>query len=237
MAQGAFSVLQFLPRFRAQPMLKDGVGYWYAIVAATQIGWTFSFAYEVIPLSLAFMLLIWIALIAILYKQYYTESDGSILEFWVLRFPFSVHAGWITAASALNVNVQVVSMNQPPEIQLAVAIVALAVLHAISVWVLFNIPRPNWTIACVLSWAFGWIYNELVNTPENISNTFASDTIAGVKYAAIAVCFIILFQIVIRLLLLVIPSQNPYKRASGEEGTVEGVDSNEDKVSTPVRTM
>lgn len=237
LAQGAFSVLQFLPRFRAQPMLQDGVGYWYAVVAATQIGWTFSFAYEVIPLSLAFMLLIWISLIAILYKQYYTESDGSILEFWVLRFPFSVHAGWITAASALNVNVQVVSMNQPPEIQLAVAIVALAVLHAISVWVLFNIPRPNWTIACVLSWAFGWIYNELVNTPENISNTFASDTIAGVKYAAIAVCFIILFQIVIRLLLLVIPSQNPYKRASGEEGTVEGVDSNEDKVSIPVCTM
>ena len=85
---------------------------WY--VVATQIGWTFAFAYEVIPLSLAFILMIWICLIGLLYMQYHTESDGNLLEFWVLRFPFSVHAGWITAASALNANVQVVSMVPSP---------------------------------------------------------------------------------------------------------------------------
>jgi hypothetical protein len=229
LAQGAFSVLQFLPRLRAHPMVQDGLAYWYSAVTATQIGWTFSFAFEIIPLSLAFMILIWISLIAILYRQYYTNSDGSLLEFWVLRFPFAIHAGWITAASALNVNVQVVSMNQPPEIQLAVAIVALAVLHAVSVWVLFSIRRPQWTIACVLSWAFGWIYNELTNTPEKISNKFALETIAGVRYAAIAVSFIILFQIALRLVLLVRPSQNPYRKVRDQD-TVEDAeeDTNED---------
>lgn len=226
LAQGAFAVLQYLPRFRAHPMVQDGLGYWYSAVTATQIGWTFSFAYESIPLSLAFMLAIWISLISILYRQYYTESDNSVLEFWVLRFPFAIHAGWITAASALNVNVQVVSMGEPAEVQLAVAIVALAVLHAISVWVTFSIRRPNWTISCVLSWAFGWIYNELNNTPDSITERFSQDTIEGVKYAAISVCFIILIQLAFRLALLVMPSQNPYRKVQQEEeDTVEHEDS------------
>lgn len=219
--QGAFSVLQFLPRFRAQAMVQNGLSYWYCVVCAMQIGWTFSFALEVFWLSLAFMLLLWISLIVILYSQYNTKSDGSLLEFWLLRFPFAVHAGWITAALALNVNVQVVSMNQAADIQLAVAIVSLAVLHAISVWVLFYVSRPNWTIACVLSWAFGWIYKELGDPNDLISNTFAVDTINGVGYAAIAVTVIILLQVVIRLVFLAIPSWNPYKKGNNENETAE----------------
>jgi hypothetical protein len=221
LAQGAFAVLQFLPRFRAHPMVQDGLHYLYSAVTAAQIGWTFAFAFEVIPLSLVFMILIWIALMTILYSQYYTESDGTILEFWVLRFPFAVHAGWITAASALNVNVQVVSMNQPADVQLAVAIVSLAVLHAVSVWVLFKITRPNWTIACVLSWAFGWIYQELGNPLDKITNTFVMQTVGGVRYAAIAVCFIIMVQIIVRLCLLARPSLNPYKKAMDEASVDE----------------
>lgn len=214
--QGAFSVIQFMPRFRAQPMLQEGLSYWYSVAVAMQIGWTFAFAFEVIPLSLAFMILIWISLMTILYRQYYTESDGSLLEFWILRFPFAIHAGWITAASALNVNVQVVSMNQPADVQLAVAIVSLAVLHAISVHVIFYIPRPNWTISCVLSWAFGWIYRELSDPLELIKTTFSKDTINGVRYAAIAVSIIIITQMVIRLGLLLIPTWNPYKKVENQ---------------------
>mmetsp|Transcript_10882 Transcript_10882/g.17218 ORF Transcript_10882/g.17218 Transcript_10882/m.17218 type:complete len:315 (-) Transcript_10882:328-1272(-) len=216
LAQAAFAVLQFLPRFRAHAMVQDGLSYWYAVAVAMQIGWTFAFAFEVIPLSLTFMLLIWISLMTILYRQYYTKSDGSFLEFWVLRFPFAIHAGWITAASALNVNVQVVSMDTPADVQLAVAIVSLAVLHAISVWVVFYIPRPNWTIACVLSWAFGWIYNELGEPLELITNSFSADTINGVRYAAISVVCVIGIQMVVRLGLLLVPSWNPYRKVANE---------------------
>jgi len=212
--QGAFAVAQMLPRFRAQAMVVDGSSYWYSLVSAVQICWTLAFAYEVISLSLVFMLLLWCSLVALLYSQYYAKSDGTLWEFWILRFPFSVHAGWITAASALNVNVQVVSMNQPADIQLAVGIVSLAVLHAISVWVIFYLSMPNWTIACVLSWAFWWIYAELGSPNELITGTFVEETINGVRYAAITVAFIILFQVVVRLGFLFKPSCNPYKKVN-----------------------
>ena len=198
--QAIFAIVQFLKRFRAHPMVQDGISYWYCGVCLAQVGWTFSFAYEIIPLSLVFMLLILFSLYGLLYSQCYTESTGKLVEFWLLRFPFFIHAGWITAASALNVSVVAVWKAAPADIQLAIGIVSLAVLHAVSVWVLFNLKKgPNYTIACVLSWANGWIYAELQEPKDLITNTFAPDTINGVAYAAASVAFIILLQVVIRI--------------------------------------
>jgi hypothetical protein len=213
-SQAIFAICQLLPRFRASPMVQEGVWYLYACAAAFQIGWTFTFAYELMTVSLVMILLIWDSLVKILYKQYYAKSDGTLLEFWILRFPFAVHAGWITAASALNVNVLVVSLLQPAYVQLAVAIVSLAVLHAVSLWVVFFLTRPNWTIACVLAWAFGYIYVELNVNSDRVIDTFGADIIIGVKYAAISVVAIIGIQMVVRLALLLHPSYNPYKKGA-----------------------
>ena len=220
MFQLVFTIVQLLPKFRATPMVQEGVSYWYCLVSAMQIGWTFSFAYEIIPLSLAFMLALYASLMTLLYSQYYTKSDNSLWEFWLLRFPFAIHGGWITAASALNVNVQVVASQAPADIQLAVSIVSLAVLHAISVWVLFHVQRPNWTIACVLAWAFGYIYHELASPNTLILETFGQETINGVRYAAFAVGAIIIpLQIIFRLGLLVKPQFNPYRNAAADSNS------------------
>jgi hypothetical protein len=180
-------------------MVQQGVGYWYCLVSLFQVAWTFSFAYEVLWLSLLFMILIWISLCSLLYSQYYTKSDGSLWEFWLLRFPFALHGGWITAASVVNMNVIVVNSNATAAVELAVGIVSLAYLHAVSVWVLFGIKRnPNYTIAGVLAWAIGYIYAELQNPFESIPERFDETTIKGVAYAAIAVSIIITGQIVFR---------------------------------------
>mmetsp|Transcript_104317 Transcript_104317/g.145376 ORF Transcript_104317/g.145376 Transcript_104317/m.145376 type:complete len:250 (+) Transcript_104317:530-1279(+) len=179
-------------------MVQDGIKYYWILACIAQVGWTFAFAYEIIWLSLVFMIGIWVALMTLLYSQYYTRSDSTLYEFWLLRFPFAIHAGWITAASALNVNVVVVWQMASSSIQLGVGIVSLAVLHAISVWVLFAISKPNYTIAAVLCWANGWIYSELQTPKTKITDTFEQTIITGVSYAAIAVSFIILAQVVVR---------------------------------------
>ena len=186
-------------------MVQKGVGYYYVLVCVFQVAWTFSFAYEVIWLSLLFILLIWISLCALVYSQYYTESNHSLMEFWFFRFPFGIHCGWLTAASVVNVNLVVVDSNAPANVQLAVGIVSLAYLHAVSVWVLFGLKRnPNYTIASVLAWANGWIYAELSSPSESIMALFDANTISGVSYAAAAVAYIITGQIVIRSALCVV---------------------------------
>ncbi|KAL3929787.1 MAG: hypothetical protein SGBAC_012057 [Bacillariaceae sp.] len=198
-AQGAFAVAQLFPKFRDDKMVTEGIKYWWILVCIFQSGWTIAFGFEVIWLSLVFMLSIWSSLAALLYSQYYTESNGSFVEFWLLRFPFAVHCGWLTAASALNVNVVVVDIDPPADIQLAVGIISLAVLHAISVWVIFGLQKPNYSIAGVLAWANYFIYVELGEPGDQIIERFSFDARSGVRYAAVAVSCIILLQIVIRL--------------------------------------
>ena len=36
-----------LPAYRSNPLVVDGVGYWYAFVCLAQVFWTFSFSLEV----------------------------------------------------------------------------------------------------------------------------------------------------------------------------------------------
>jgi hypothetical protein len=216
--QAVFCILQLFPRFRAKELVQKGVGYYYIVTCISQVCWTLAFAYEIIWLSLVFMLLIWASLLGLLYSQYYVKSEGTLLEFWLLRFPFAIHCGWLTAASALNVNVLVVKQDASAAIQLAVGIVSLAVLHAISVWVLFGIRRANYTIAGVLSWANGWIYAELQSPKDSIVERFSEDAVSGVSYAAVAVAFIIVAQITIRVVNDLIKSRNT------EERIIDGVD-------------
>jgi len=208
--QGIFSVLQLFKSFRGRKMVQDGVSFWYIAVCVFQICWTFAFAYEVIWLSLVFMILIWLSLMALLISQYYVESDcdkkassscsvQGLVEFWFLRFPFSIHGGWITAASALNVSVVTVKNQSTAATQLAVGIVCLAALHALSVWHLFGYKKPNYTIPIVLIWATGWIYGELQNPKDLVISTFDSSIIDGAAYAAVSVSIIICIQVVLRV--------------------------------------
>lgn len=202
--QAIYCVVQLLPPFRSHPMVQIGVSYFYVATCLSQAGWTFAFAFELIPLSLFLMALIWISLAGILYRQYGLESEGTLREFWLLRFPFAVHFGWITAATLLNVNVVTVKVGPGAGTELAVGIVSLAILHAISVVVLFLPKRPQYTIPCVLAWANGAIYYELANTRDPIKERFSEDAISGVSYAALAVCFIILTQVMIRVVTAIV---------------------------------
>mmetsp|Transcript_53204 Transcript_53204/g.53611 ORF Transcript_53204/g.53611 Transcript_53204/m.53611 type:complete len:202 (-) Transcript_53204:617-1222(-) len=183
-------------------MVQDGVGYWYFFVCLAQVAWTLAFAYEKILFSAFCMFKIWGSLVALLYSQYYAESDQTLFEFWFLRFPFAIHAGWVTAASALNFNVVIVNSGASAGAQLGAGIVCLAVLHAVSVWVLFFVDRPNYTLACVLAWANCFIYVELQNPKDLILSTFSQDSISGVALAARAVAYIISIQIIVRVAIL-----------------------------------
>lgn len=206
--QGLFTVVQMLPSFRGRPLVQDGVSFWYMVTCYAQVGWTFTFAYEVNEAALFFMLIIWMSLMALIISQYYVELDSEtskccsmkgLMEFWLLKFPFSIHGGWITAASALNVSVIAVDNESPAATQLAVGIICLAVLHALSVWHLFGYKRPNYTIPCVLIWANGWIYAELQQPKQLILDTFDQSVIDGVAYAAFSVAMIITIQVVVRV--------------------------------------
>ena len=152
-AQGIFAVGQMLPKYRGGPAVQNGLKYWYFFVCIDQALWTLLFGYEQINLSLVSIASIWIFLVIANISQYNCKLERTQIEFWMLRFPFMIHCGWLAAATALNFNVVVVNSNAVASVQLTSGIISLAVLHAIAMIYLWFIKYPNYVIPCVLIWA------------------------------------------------------------------------------------
>jgi hypothetical protein len=203
--QAIWVIAQMFPRFRGHPLVQNGVSYWYLATCLIQVGWTFAFAFDIIWLSLVFMVGILITLFIIAVLQYYQydnpENPKRIWDFWLFILPFALHFGWIICATAVNTNVVVVAMNQPAAVQLCVGIISLAVLHAVALWALYFPARANYTVPCVISWANGAIAAELTNPKSLITETFSETIIEAIRLSSAAVSIIVLILITSRLVL------------------------------------
>ena len=212
--QAIWCILQLFPSQRNASQILQ-VHYKYLIVSLLQAGWTFSFSYEVIWLSLIFMLsllgaLNWIVLTVL------TETRR---QYFLYLFPFTVHCGWIYAASALNINVVLVRYGASAQAQVVMAGVCLAGLLMVAMLFLFR--RQDFTIPCVLAWALGWVYNELQDPIDMIVETFSQQQIDGIAYASIAGVGIILVALVGKLgLSLVFRAKTETKQEATPEGPI-----------------
>jgi hypothetical protein len=80
----------------------------------------------------------------------------------------------------------VVGLEAAADVQLAIAVVSVAFLYASSIWILFGVARPNYTIAGVLTWSSGWVYSELSNPQVSIVDRLDPDVISGMSYVGLA---------------------------------------------------
>lgn len=200
--EGIFVVAQFLPRYRSDILVQKGVNIWHFLACIFQAGWVVAFSfYANILVSLVLIWLVWFSLLGILVSQYHIKSDNSLVEHVILKLPFNIHFGWLTAASLVNVNLLVVKMDGSIPVQLAVGLVSLAALHGFAVFVLFGLSKPYYALPAVFTWAIAAISSELKNPEFSIVERFDSDTITGIQYTATAVACIILFHTLKRLAL------------------------------------
>lgn len=195
--QGLFTITQMLPKYRMKSVVQS-LGFSWLFVCLVQSLWSLMFAYELIIASLILMVLIFGGLVTVNINQYQSNLERSLSEFWLLRFPFMLHLGWITAATLLNVNVVFVDQNAPSDVQLTVGIISLAILHAVSLMSLVFPKYPAYVIPCVLVWATSWIGAELENPQTSIQEKFGSLVVDGVKNAAYSIAVIISIQVVAR---------------------------------------
>eukprot|EP00418_Pyrodinium_bahamense_P009714 CAMPEP_0179127344 /NCGR_PEP_ID=MMETSP0796-20121207/60323_1 /TAXON_ID=73915 /ORGANISM="Pyrodinium bahamense, Strain pbaha01" /LENGTH=403 /DNA_ID=CAMNT_0020826135 /DNA_START=32 /DNA_END=1245 /DNA_ORIENTATION=- len=184
--EGTFAVAQMLPRFRG--------------VAA--------FAQEVIPLSLVCMLGILVSLLGVA-----GSTDGlkmTWVEYGLLRAPFSLHLGWIIAASAVNANVQADAASASPETLLGVAVTSYAVVCIIATVFAAAMRSPDPIVCLVAAWAFNGIRAELgkpqnLNSPRRFNpHTWDRALLGGLRSAALGVTILALglaiFAVVRRVL-------------------------------------
>ena len=154
-----------------------------------QVAWTLFFAQDVIPGALVCMIGILVSLIGGILSAD-SKQGVPMADYWLLRAPFSLHAGWIIAASALNICVFADYLKATPEVLLALSMICFSgILVAVALFALAA-PKPDVVIPLVACWALVGIFVEL-GQPENLQdptrfNFFAwpQFVISGVRLAA-----------------------------------------------------
>jgi benzodiazapine receptor len=179
-AELVWAIAQLLPAYRSSELVMKGVGYYFVAACLAQCAWTVTFGLEKILLSLIAMVSILIPLVIVLMKTSSLRA-GSIGLYWLLKFPFEIHAAWIMAATLVNVNVLLVSLNVPPSSQTYAGWASLVV--AVVVGLYFTL-KQKWVVPTVLAWAAIAIAVELSNPKETIVATFSETTIMQTKIAA-----------------------------------------------------
>lgn len=211
-SQLIFVVVQLLKSFRSKDIVVKGVRYNYIGACIAQAAWVVAFDFEIIWLSFILMLAILYFLIKINVNQYGEELN--IRDFWLLKFPFSIHCGWISAASFVNLNVMLVKYSISAHLQYYTALFSLVVLVHAAIFLIL-ISRPQFVIPSVLSWALFGIYSELKDPKDLIKNTFDQPTISSVQHGALYTMFAILAALLIRSVMEVVKKVNSQKNDEG----------------------
>jgi hypothetical protein len=89
----------------------DKIGILFFLSCIANMGWIFAWHYEIVPLSLVFMLFLLGCLLAI-YLRLGVGKKGSVKkEKYIVHLPFSLYLGWITIATIANVTALLVDLN------------------------------------------------------------------------------------------------------------------------------
>jgi len=185
-AELVWTIVQLLPAYRSNALVVSGVGYNFALACLAQCAWTIFFGLEKITLSLVAMICILIPLVLILLKISETSST-TYGEYWLLKFPFLIHAAWIMAATLVNVNVVVVAYKASSEIQAIIGWISLVIVFFVGAYFTTTIWRRTkrvWVVPCVLVWATTAIASELSKPNDLILATFSESTIEQTRGAS-----------------------------------------------------
>merc|ERR1712107_967031 len=130
--------------------------YYYPIMTIFQAGWTVSFSYELMWVSLLCMYVILVSLImASMSLQKYDSKTWKGYLLW--QAPFSIQTGWIMAASGVMTNVLPVFYDASSTVRLVVAWLTLVVLAVTALTWLASYP-VDFAIPLVIIWALGGVY-------------------------------------------------------------------------------
>lgn len=201
MVQLAWVVYQFFaPTF---PWVQ-AVDWNYLWVAAAQAAWTWTFSYQLMWPSLICMLalaaLLWMIVLSLQRVEVMNTSSSddvwkNLSSYGIWQLPFTMHCGWVTAATLVNINMVLVSHHLRPSFQFYAAIISLLVMLAVASMVAMS---RDVVIPLVLAWAWYGIYDELKHPVPSIASKFTVQEIRIVQDGAGLAALVILAVVLVR---------------------------------------
>lgn len=194
MFEAVFCFVQLLPHYSQNEFVKEGVNYWFLAAAIFEL---FSFILfdmdSVFRALLSTVLLgcICRSILKILISQsaasYRMDHGHTPEEYWLLRFPFNLHAGWSIAVFVLSFNNFCVVAGFNFTAQAVVTVLSLVGFSAISVkMLLFNGQKPNYVLPAVFAFfTLGSVINFM---GPGIEENFAPWVIFLMRTLALNLC-------------------------------------------------
>jgi len=156
-SEAIFVIAQLFPHYRARPIIQQGTGYFFFYTCLIQIAWTLFFAFKIFVFSFVAVVAALLCLASLLAKQQLSQVRGqkSLAEYWLFRFPFYLHAGWLILCSVVQFSLLFRTLTSNIGVQLAADIVALGVmLPAATFFLTGQLSGPDFVIPLVIVWSY-----------------------------------------------------------------------------------
>jgi len=200
--QGVFAVAQlFHPRCRDHILLVQGIGPFFILASVAQLIWYVSFAYGMLITSVVFLFGALVCAVGLLARQYQIfqqaemkiESKKNTTDmvipggraqkkmedsvddgYLLLRFPFGIYAGWITAMFPLMLSIVISTFEVEVSVLVWVAVMGVALLTGLSMGLLLRKENglPSYSIPSVIAYYFCGVRVELEAPNDYILATY-----------------------------------------------------------------
>jgi hypothetical protein len=153
-----FGMAQLLPKYSSGEILQEGVSYWFFAATIAQVISTIFFSFDSL-VGFVFSTIMVGGMVFCFFKILSNQASGSVdsvqhspEEYWLLRFPFSLQAGWYLCIFISSINNVFVRLLNYPWVQVLLAILCFAAFAGIAVkMLLLNGSNPNYVIPAVIA--------------------------------------------------------------------------------------
>lgn len=206
--EAIFAAAQLFPHYRARPIIQQGTGFFFFYTCIIQTAWTLFFAFECFILAFVAVVAALLCLSSLLASQHYcnvavvqgrnshshyyynhASSGGgrykSLSEYWLFRFPFYLHCGWMIMCSVVQFSILFRHYSGDLGLQLAADIVALGVMLPAATFFLTGQPSgPDLVIPLAIIWSYVSIALELRHPSETLLHLYGTDIISAFQVAS-----------------------------------------------------
>ena len=186
--QGIFTIFQVTPVLRARPQVQDGVKYYYGLASFMQVLYTLTYNTEMLVAAVPFAFGVVASLRSLVKSQNEAQADNSWAEYWLLRFPFQLHLGWMYFVSLLTLQNAFVFVNFSNPVQMIGGGVSIAIMIILSLYHLFWANKPLGIVPPVLLYAAAGIVLEyFMPSSGHVRGQFHHHTVLIFMWASIGV--------------------------------------------------
>jgi len=184
LSEGFFAVAQLLPIYRQHPLVQKGIGPLFFLACMAQTAWQIFFGFELLLAATVAIFALFLSLLGILIRQYAVVNDeqhkmiasidaGQIaaneavnftarpptLSYWLLRFAFALHAGWVTTSTPVVLAMATVQLGLDAEYELWISCVSVPLIFGCCLGLLLReeIGMPSYVFPGACAYAFAGI--------------------------------------------------------------------------------